>query len=102
MSSSKEDKPCRPQLSNVVVVPLLGTSAFNHTTPTPGQQQQARQWMVVSGWQSLGTMVATATAKATATVTATAKGWGQAVDSAIIAKLRLGGLRPAITDDKKL
>ena len=58
--------------------------------------------MVVSGWQLLGTMVATATAKATAKVTATAKGWGQVVDSAIMAKLRLGGLRPAITGDKKL
>jgi hypothetical protein len=39
---------------------------------------------------------------ATAMVTATAKGWGQAVDSAIMAKQRLGGLRPAITGDKKL
>ncbi len=58
--------------------------------------------MVVGGWQLLGTMVATATAKATATVAATAKGWGQAVDSAIMAKRRLGGLMPAITGDKKL
>jgi hypothetical protein len=58
--------------------------------------------MVVGGWQSLGTMVVTATAKATATVTVAAKGWCQAVDSAIMAKLRLGGLRSAITGDKKL
>ncbi len=50
----------------------------------------------------MGTMVVTATAKATATVTVAAKGWCQAVDSAIMAKLRLGGLRSAITGDKKL
>jgi hypothetical protein len=87
---------------NVVVVPLLGALAFNHTTPMPGQQQQARWWMVVGGWQLLGTMVLTATAKVTATVTTTAKGWGQVEDSAIRAKRRLGGLRPAITGDKKL
>jgi hypothetical protein len=98
-SSCKEGKRHQPWSSNVVIVPPLGALSFNHTTPMQGWRQQARQWMVVSSWLLLATMVAAATAKVTEMVTATAKGWG---DTTIMAKQKLGGLRPAITGNKKL